>query len=370
MRTILRIAAIVAGCVILHHAVSALPRFAAQTGAKCQSCHVNPSGGAMRQTFGVKFGRDELPVPTWSKDFEVEDFSNLLTNFLGVGADFRTLYYYRQLPDSTGGKTSNDAFWQMQGDIYLNFRVAKKVNVFLNKGLRTGFEVFGELAILPANGYIKIGKFLPAFGTKLDDHTAYIRTYTGLSPEFGRPELTGAEVAVSPGIFSVIGGIYNAADGFGAGTSSSKAFLGRAEGMFKLRSGMNLGLGANVFTSKSDAGTRTTLMGALGSFGMDDVTIFGEADLIQKSNGGTTVKGVVTYVEANYVITQGFHLKAAYDFYDPDKDLKTGAFSRYSFGFGFFPISGVELLPMYRILKESQHEVKNDEFHLLIHFYI
>ena len=42
-----------------------LPRFASRTGAKCQSCHVDPSGGEMRQAFGVQYGRDDLPVPAW-----------------------------------------------------------------------------------------------------------------------------------------------------------------------------------------------------------------------------------------------------------------------------------------------------------------
>src|SRR5512135_2769531 len=139
---------------------SSLPRFASRTGARCQSCHINPSGGAMRQAFGVQYGREQLPVPEWSKDFEMEDFTNLVANVLGVGADFRTLYFYQQR-DST----QDNAFFQMQGDIYLNFRVAKKVNLFLKKGLRSGFEVFGLLNILPASGHVKIGKFVPGFGT-------------------------------------------------------------------------------------------------------------------------------------------------------------------------------------------------------------
>jgi len=78
-----------------------LPRFASRTGLKCQSCHVDPSGGEMRQTFGVQYGRDQLPVPEWSKTPDVTDFSNVITNILGVGADFRTIYYNRRLPDST-----------------------------------------------------------------------------------------------------------------------------------------------------------------------------------------------------------------------------------------------------------------------------
>lgn len=364
MRGILRYPVIVLIVAAMSSIGLSLPRFASRTGAKCQSCHVNPSGGAMRQAFGVQYGREQLPVPAWSKDFEVEDFSNLLTNFLGVGADFRTLYFY-QKRDST----SANAFWQMQGDIYLNFKVAKKVNMFINKGLRSGFEVFGLLNILPASGHIKIGKFVPAFGTKFDDHTAYIRTYTGFSPEFGRPELTGAEVGVAPGPVTVIGGIYNARDDFGSGTGSEKAFLGRAEGMFKLGEETTFGIGANLFSRKTAFGYTTTIFGGLGSFSHGNFTVFGEADLI-KNNQQVDVSGVVAYVEADYMVTPGLDLKLAYDFYDPDKDLKSGSKSRFSFGFEFFPISGVEVRPVYRLVKDEPVDIKNDEVHLLIHFYL
>jgi hypothetical protein len=342
----------------------ALPRFASRTGAKCQSCHVNPTGAEMRQTFGVQYGREQLPLPALSKDFEVEDFSNLLTNVLGVGADVRTLYFYQQR-DST----SDNAFFQMQGDIYLNFKVAKKVTVFLNKGLRSGFEVFGLLNVLPASGHVKIGKFIPAFGTRIDDHTTYIRAKTGFSPELGRPELTGAEVGVLPGPLTIIGGMYNATDDFGAATTSNKAFLGRAEGMFNLAEHVNLGLGANIFSRKTPAGFTTSLIGGLGSFSYGDVTVFGEADLI-KNNGTSGVTGLVAYVEGNVMVTQGVDLKVAYDFYDPDKDLKTGAISRYTVGFEFFPIAGVEVRPLYRIVKIEPVQTKANEFDLIVHFYM
>ncbi len=342
----------------------ALPRFAARTGAKCQSCHVNPTGGEMRQTFGVQYGRDQLPVPEWSKDFEMEDFSNILTNVLGVGADFETLYFSRK----QDGINTN-GFFEMQGDIYLNFKLAKNITMFLNKGLYSGFEIFGLLHILPASGYVKIGKFLPAFGTRIDDHTTYIRTKTGFSPEFGRPERTGAEVAVSPGAFTLIGGIYNAQDGFGAAQGNEKAFLGRGEGMFKLAEDIHLGLGANIYSWKTLGGFSTSLIGGLGSFSYKNYTVFGEVDQI-KNNGASGITGIVTYVEGDFMVIQGVDLKLAYDFYDPDKDVKSGAQSRYSVGVEFFPISGVEVRPLYRITKTEPVDTKFDEFDLIIHFYL
>jgi hypothetical protein len=258
----------------------------------------------------------------------------------------------------------------MQGDIYMNFRLAKKVSIYLDKGIYGGFEIFGLLNILPANGFVKIGKFVPNYGIKMDDHRTYIRTYTGFSAETGRPELTGAEVAFLPGPVSITGGVYNSSDGFGVGTGNSKAALGRVEGMFKASEDISIGIGGNVFTKMNAGGQRTTLFGGFGSFSYLDFTILGEADLIQNKLAGTKITGLVTFVEANYVVTPGLDLKVGYNFYDPNKDFKTGSLSKYSIGLEFFPISGVEVRPMYHIVKDEPTNLKNDEFQLLIHFYL
>lgn len=373
MRALFRcLSLVVVGVLLMLNQAGALPRFSSRTGAKCQSCHVNPSGAGMRQLFGAQYGRETLPVPEWGSDMEIEDFTTLLTSFVGVGVDVRTLYYYVQLPDTGGssGKNSN-AFWEMQGDLYLNFKLAKRVNVYFEKGLYSGFELFGMVSQLPAGGHVKVGKFVPNFGTRLDDHTAYIRHHTGFSPESSpRPELTGLEAGVSPGWFSAFAGVYNAQDGFGAATGNSKAYLVRADGLFELGNNMHLGLGANMFGTTTSGDVTQNLFGGVGSFSIGDFTLFGEGDMIQTKYPSGTVTGYVAYAEANYVVTPGVDLKVAYDFYDPDKDVKDGAMSRYSVGVEFFPVSGVEVRPMYRVIVEEPENYSNNEFHIMLHFYL
>jgi hypothetical protein len=348
----------------------ALPRFSARTGMKCQSCHVDPSGGGMRQAFGAQYGREELPVPEWSEGLETEDVTTFLTNALGVGADFRTLYMVRQIPDSTGTSAhSENSFWQMQGDLYLNFRITKKVALYLKKGLYSGFEAFGLLRVLPLNGHVKVGKFIPNYGLKMDDHTTFIRTWTGFSPATGRPELTGVEAGVSPGPAQITAGVFNATDAFGGG-DSRKAFLGRAEGLFSLGKEVSLSVGANVFRRETQDGGTQTLYGSFGAFSAGDLTFLGEVDMIRSTVASKTVSGVVGFGEVDYMITPGVDLKAMYDFYDPDLDLKSGSVSRYSFGFEFFPLSGVEVRPLYRIVVEDPRDVKDNEFHVLFHVYL
>jgi len=360
---------------VLCETASALPRFASRTGAKCQSCHINPSGGGMRQAFGQQYGRETLPVPTWSDAFALDDFSTKLTEAVSVGADFRTLFYLQQIPDTAQGgtgatSTTNNAFFQMQGDVYMNFKLAKKVSIYLDKGIYAGFEIFGLLNILPGNGYIKLGKFVPNYGWKLDDHRTFIRDLTGFSAERGRAELTGGEIGFNAGQFTIMGGGFNAADGFGAGVSKNKALLGRVDGIFKLSDDMNLGLGGNVFTKEVGVSDRMTLFGGLGTLSYKDFSVMGEVDWISNKVVGKTTTGIVTYVEADYVATPGLDVKFIYEFADRDIDLKTGSMSRYSIGLEFFPISGVEVRPLYRFNQEDPKNVSDNEFNLLIHFYL
>ncbi|MEK7672194.1 MAG: hypothetical protein AAB344_08245, partial [Bacteroidota bacterium] len=68
--------------------------------------------------------------------------------------------------------------------------------------------------------------------------------------------------------------------------------------------------------------------------------------------------------------TPGLDVKFIYEFADPDVDLKTGSKSRYSVGLEFFPISGVEVRPLYRFNQEDPKNVSDNEFNLLIHLYL
>jgi len=55
-------------------------------------------------------------------------------------------------------------------------------------------------------------------------------------------------------------------------------------------------------------------------------------------------------------------LKVGYDFYDSDIDLKSGSVSRYSIGLEFFPIAGVEVRPVYRIVKTIPRTSRTTNF--------
>ena len=109
----------------------------------------------------------------------------------------------------------------MQGDLYLNLRLNRQFLVYVDKGLYAGFEAFGLAKVLPLDGYLKIGQFIPAYGTKIDDHTTFIRggPYFPLNPAlsiyrqglvFGEyAQQTGIEAGIAPSIFSLQVGLFD-----------------------------------------------------------------------------------------------------------------------------------------------------------------
>jgi hypothetical protein len=361
----------------------ALPRFASRTGAKCQSCHVNPTGKGMRSEFGSTFGRDEITLPTFKGLTDFDDFSNNLTPNLSIGADFRSLFYHT---------TSDNAntFFQMQGDLYFDLKLNKKFLIYVDKGLYSGFEVFGLAKVLPLEGYVKIGKFIPAYGTKVDDHNYFIRggpynpaQYGGMLPQgypgglrFGeRSEDTGIELGFSPSIFTFNAGIFDGLPGTSLPTSGTKnkTFALRGDARFKVE-GVNLNIGGSYYNSPSST-DRQTFYGAFGAISLSEtITLTSELDFVEhaRPNLSTTV-GIMWWHELNWMVQQGIDLKLAYESYDPDKGLQNGLFSQITIGAELFVMSGVEVRPLYRINFNdipNVGTVKNNELLVLFHFFL
>lgn len=358
----MRIAFVTLCILLLTFSTQALPKFASRLNLSCQSCHINPTGGGLRNAFGAtSYGPEELPIPTWQEEFALEEFSTQLNDFISVGADFRTLFFSQD-----AGNTSRVSFFQMQSDLYMSARIAKRTFVYLNKGIGSRFEAFGLAGILPMNGYVKAGWFVPNSGLRMDDHNIVTRDKT-LFP-FGGGHDAGIEVAMSPGIFTLTASITNGtlAD---RDDNKLKAILGRAETRFGF-AGMNFHVGGSYYNNAGSGGV-TSILAAFGTMSIaNNLTVLAEVDQKRVFSGGVKTLSSIWFVEADYVVTQGIDLKAGVDFYDPDTRFTTGTQSRIFFGFELFPISGLELRPLYVINKEEPTDSKNNQILVLLHFFL
>ncbi len=297
----------------------------------------------MRNAYGQTYGQQTLPVKAWQDEFGIDNFSTNLSDVIAFGADFRTRIIYR-------ASDHNTSFIETQGDLYFDAKVNKKLSVYLDKGISTGMEVFGLARVLPMKGYMKIGRFTSAYGIRLDDRN-------------NRAEDTGFELGLAPGDMTLSAGIFN-----GPADDRLKTFATRADIRHEFGE-LKTSIGGSLYRQPS-AANDLRLLSAFGGASYMNLTVFGEADFRRDVTTSATEDALLSYIEADYLLTSGLDLKFIYEFFDPNVHLKTGSNSAYTIGFEFFPMAGLEVKPLYRIQRERPVELQNDEFHLLCHVYL
>jgi hypothetical protein len=364
---------------VVWEATRALPRFASRTNFSCQSCHVNPSGGGMRNTFGVTYGREEITLASLQEEFGLDDFTTKINEFISYGVDFRFLAFYQSKDNPDESRSS---FFPMQADVYLNLAISKRIAVFANPafGPFNRYEIFGIARVLPFSGYLKAGRFTPPYGLRLDDHTSYVREATPFRNNSGQQ--TGIEVGLNPGGFTLLGGLTNGVVG-DRDRDVAKAVLGRAEARLAVGPA-NVMLGVSTYNDVS-AAERYNIQGAYGALTLfERFTVVGDVERMQGNSALMGVSGdrlarntqnrqlkqFATMVEASLMITPGVDLKLMYDFFDPNTDVKGGSVTRYSGGLEFFPINGVEIRPLLRFTKDDVLNRKTTDVHVLFHLYL
>jgi len=333
----------------------------------------------MRNTFGVNFGRDDISVKAWQEEYALEDFSTKLNNFVSYGADFRFLGFYQS---KTSPDVSSSSFFPMQMDVYFNLTVSKKINLYVNPafGPYNRLEMFAVAKVLPLDGYLKLGRFAPPHGLRYDDHTSFIRQATPFRNYGGQQ--SGVELGFSPGPISLMGAITNGMRGDLDG-GLAKAVFGKIEGHGAIGP-INLLAGISSYNDASGGQNmnllegygavtvleRLTLMGTFERIQGNSATMSVSSDINQRNSLNSDLKQFAALVEADYVVLQGFDLKFMYDFFDPNTDIKSGTAERYSGGFEFVPVGGVEVRPMYRYTKDSILNRNTTDVQVLFHIYL
>lgn len=333
----------------------------------------------MRNAFGQSFGRDSLSVKSWQEEYALDDFSTKLSEFLTYGADFRFLAFYQS---RTNPDASLSSFFPMQMDLDFNLAVSKKINLYINPafGPYNRLEVFGIARILPANGYVKLGRFTPPYGLRFDDHTSFIRQATPFRNNMGQQ--TGLEVGFKSGSVIAMGALTNGMRGDLDGILA-KAVFGKLEVHGELGP-IRVLAGVSSYNDVSSVEKLNLLGGYASATLMDRLTLIGDverirgnsssmsvsSDLNQRNAPGTDLKQLAVMMEADYELLQGIDLKLMYDFFDPNTDVKSGTAVRYSGGFEFMPMSGVEVRPLFRYTKDTILNRNTTDLQIMVHLFL
>lgn len=375
------------------------PRFAVRTGLPCAGCHVNPSGGGMRNDYGRNvFARQHLALE--SSEGIDPLFDPQVNDTFSFGADFRLASLWQpgrqereQREDLTSGNagifigTPTDfTMFLMQSDLYVAAELSKHVLLYTDLGVHGSYEAFGLLHNLPFGTYVKAGMFMPPYGTKLVNHTVATRQPIGFDP-------TGKDAGVEAGLvlpwftaqFMVGNGEMGGSPinlNNGPGYFARVAFIIDTPilNVFVGGSGMAISSEENLVDDDGDPIVAISTDHRYGPFiwaSMGPVAYLGEFDWRIRRDGSepdennepTERSQFVFYQELDFFIVRGLEVTLGWEFMDRDLTVSalpsepSDTVHRASAGIEFFPVPHVELDVMYRHLfarKERLEDGQNE----------
>lgn len=351
--------------ILLIDEANALPRYALKLGDKCSSCHVNPTGGNMRNINGWHFGKNLLGMFTpHDKKFKL---TPQLNDNIAIGLDYRIQYLYSQEQKRTD-------FQEMTGSIYTDVNLGEEMDIFVRYDfINFIWEGFIVAKVFPNNGYIKAGTFQPNYGIRIDDHTAYTRggDFFLLFTQGARQGLlydpfyreTGIELGFNLWNFGNLT--------FSAGKNVNFSSF-RTDPTYTSRIELTprfgeLGLLFGSSGAIAHLPRKSSLFGGFTGIGYKSFSLLAEYDIAEDLRESGT-KSNIMMIEVSYQIISGLETILRYDRIDLNNMVDNDETSRLIVGFEFFPYSFIEVRPQYRFIFEEP-SVNNDSFVLQFHIW-
>jgi hypothetical protein len=317
----------------------------------CINCHVDPSGGGLRNALGFDYMRNRHGMTAESLWPDLPEEQPELAPNLPVGGDLRVLY------DALHQRTQEDfpsevsSFFRMQGSVYLSYAPIEQVRGYYNQDMNGVRDLWAMVNAFEGAGYARVGAFRLPYGFRLDDHTIYERedlpalvSVLGFDPRI--PD-AGVEVGwIKPRLFA------QAALTNGSGPSfdsnREKAFTGRVGGWYG-----PLFAGVTGHLNRAP-GTGGGLLDRLryGTFGSlsahPDIVLLGALDLGEDEIGSDITRSLLAWGEADYFYRRDGRLRLRYEFLDQDRDFEFADSERYTVEADWTPLPFNTLRVSYR----------------------
>jgi len=312
--------------------VNAEPYLAAQMGLKCGQCHVNPSGGGMRNVFGNTFAQTTLAHKRLGAPEDL--WTGQVMKFLSVGGNARANYNWDDAPNQTG----TIDFDVEEARVYLDFGVIpNRLSIYIDQRVAPGNAENMEANVrywLKENAfYVKAGRMYLPFGYRLEDDNAFVRSVSGINMQ--TPD-EGAEIGFEAANWTAQFALSNGSGG-GNETDSGKEITTRAEYVQS-----RWRAGASLLYNDTDAGTRTGAA-AFGAFNLGPVTLLGELDYFDDDTIGNGTKLMSTLAEADWKLMQGHNVKFTYEWFEPNDDVDEDEQTRASLLYEWSPIQFMQI---------------------------
>jgi len=328
------------------------PYLAVQQGLKCNVCHVNPTGGGMRNAFGEVWGQTQLPAERVDTG---EPWTGEINRFLAIGGNLRATASETDVPHQDNASS----FDTDELRVYLEVRaIPDRLSVYVDQKLAPGGsenqEAYGKLWFDNQRFYVKAGQMYLPYGLRLQDDTAFIRQVSGIN--FTTPD-RGVETGLEIGPWSAQLAVSNGTGG-GSEIDNGKRYSVRVEHVQSVWRA-----GASFNFNDADAGQRQ-MQNVFAGIRTGPISWLAEADyIIDKSFAPNERKQAVGLIEANWLIRKGNNLKLTAEYFDPDRDVSEDQQNRYSIVYEYTPLQFVQFRIGARVYDGiPQNDLQNRKF--------
>lgn len=339
------------------YAAQAEPYLAARMGMKCVQCHVNPTGGGLRNPYGNVFAQTMLPAGKIRGDDD-EPWTGMIGRFLSVGGNLRANYEQIEIP----GTETNGEFSVEEGRIFVDIGIVPgRLSLYFDERVAPGNadsqEANVRLWLREGRMYVKAGRMYLPFGWRLEDDDAFVRQLSGIGMTV--PD-DGVELGLESGPWSMQLAVSNGAGG-APEQDSGKQFSLRTE---YVREIWRFGISAN--TNDTDAGDRH-MLAAHGAVRTGPVVWLGEVDYVDDDSFGLTGRKLIGgLAEANWLVRAGHNLKLSVEYLEPDDDVDEDEQNRASLVYEFTPFEFLQFRAGARIYDGiPQNDLQNREQYFL-----
>jgi len=330
--------------------------------ANCSSCHVSPTGGGVLNSYG-HMSAEEL-LSSFSSPHESEatfgalhSYGSVADNYVRVGADVR--YLSLRTASKTQPLHVEDFWMQREGEVAVS--LTKELTLVGTVGYYAlGNDLYQvqsrqDYALVNMNDYVslRVGKFFPAYGLLVEDHT--VATRSGLGWDQGQ-ETYNIEMSLknSMGDFFLTYLVAGTTSSRYAFTPTKSGVAGRLTGY--VGSSSQIGISGLYYQLLSPGGGYQAYYGAFGVLGFTpSLYLLGEID------GVTTVNPKIknemySYSMLGFEVSKGVHLQTAYQVADRVK--------KYDFRIQWFP------RPHYEIVGSVGQTTNALIVEMLLHYYL
>jgi hypothetical protein len=308
------------------------PYLAVQQGYKCMSCHVNPTGGGLRNDFGAVFSQNVMPARSMPGDLPA--WTGKVGEVVRLGGDVREDWTRTDVPN----QDSQQGWDLQQVRVYgavepIKDRLALVIDESLAPGNAQVREAYARYMNPERGWYVKGGRFYLPFDWRLQDNTAFVRQVSGIN--MNTPD-DGVELGLELPSWSMQLAVTNGAAN--AGSGSGDQFTGQVAWV-KPRGRLGLAL----LHTDSDAGNRDSA-GLFAGLRTGPIAWLGEVDYVRDEGFPEGTRDLLTALgEVDWAWRKGHNLKLTAEYFDPDRDLDEDQKTRFSAVYEYTPWPFVQL---------------------------